>query len=299
VTAAYADASNAATAQELRPAGQSANGPAAPPAFSSSAQAGSNRIADKLRASTDRGAGAPPVLADTQGGLAAAFLTGRTQNGTAHDPADQDSAHSSANSQGRAEDTQSPVAQALNAAVAQALDATVAGTAVHPDHALLHTAGQMADHASSLDGTTAATAAPLLSAIADRSSAIDDASLHRQMVQAIHLQSRNGVGDAQITLQPEYLGEVTIALRVEDGGVTAHVSAASTDVREWLSANQSLLRQALSEQGLTLDRLVVSDEPAEPSRDSKGGNARQQHPQQDQEPRPRPRRDTSTFEITV
>ena len=104
----------------------------------------------------------------------------------------------------------------------------------------------------------------------------------------------------RVSLQPEYLSEVTIALRVEDGGVTAHVSAASTDVRAWLGANEALLRQGLSEQGLTLDRLIVSDEPAEPSRDARGGNARQQQqPQPEQEPRPRQRRDASTFEITL
>ncbi|MEP7305665.1 MAG: flagellar hook-length control protein FliK [Acidobacteriota bacterium] len=295
VPAAYADA---ALAPGLRPAGQSANGVAATTTFSSNSQAGSSRITDNLRASTDRAAGSPTVLADGQSGLAAALLAGRAQTGTAQNPADQDSAHSSPNSRGRAEDIQALVAQALDAPVAPAFDAAVVGAVVQTDHAFLQT-GQAAEHVSSLDRTSAASAATLLSGIADRSAAIDEVSLHRQMVQAIQLQSRNGVGDARITLQPEYLGEVTIALRVEDGGVTAHVSAASAEVRAWLGANESLLRHGLSEQGLTLDRLIVSDEPAEPSRDSKGGNARQQQSQQDQEPRPRPRRDTSTFEITL
>ena len=303
-SAAYAEAANAAIAQSVPPAGQSANGVAIPTAFSASSQAGSGRTTDTRRVSSDRtnggavrAAASSTVLADGQAGLAAALLTGRAQNGTAQNPAGQDSSHSS-NSRGGADETQGSAAQALEIPVAQALDAAVQGVAAHADHGILQST-QAADPFWSLDRTSAATAAPLLSGLADRSAAIDDVGMHRQMVQAIRLQSRNGVGDARITLQPEYLGEVTIALRVEDGGVTAHVSAASTEVREWLGANESLLRHGLSEQGLTLARLVVSDQPAEPSRDSKGGNARQQQPQQDPEPRPRPRRDTSTFEITV
>jgi flagellar hook-length control protein FliK len=126
----------------------------------------------------------------------------------------------------------------------------------------------------------------------------DDASLSRQIVQGIRLQWRGGTGEARVTLKPEYLGEVTIALRVERGGVTAHLNAETAQVRSWVAANEHLLREGLREQGLTLERLVVSDKSQE--RDD-GGRGRQQPQQQpeEREPQPRTRRDSGVFEIVV
>jgi flagellar hook-length control protein FliK len=155
---------------------------------------------------------------------------------------------------------------------------------------------------AAVEKTTLTAAVPFVFESADRSAAIEDGTLHRQIVQAIQLQSRSGIGEARLTLQPEYLGDVTIVLRVEDGGVTAHVSAAAADVRAWLGTNEAILRQGLAEHGLTLNRLVVSDQPADTSRDTKDGTTpRQQQPEQHETPqqRPRPRPDNSTFEITV
>jgi len=126
----------------------------------------------------------------------------------------------------------------------------------------------------------------------------DDADLRGQIVQAVRMQWTDGVGNARLTLQPEYLGEVTISLRVEQGGVTAHLNADSSEVRTWMSANEPLLRQGLAEQGLTLNRLIVSDESPESKPD--GGERRQpSQPQQEHEQRPRLQDDTGTFEIIV
>jgi flagellar hook-length control protein FliK len=126
----------------------------------------------------------------------------------------------------------------------------------------------------------------------------DDASLSRQIVQGIRLQWRGGTGEARVTLKPEYLGEVTIALRVEQGGVTAHLNAETAQVRSWMVANEHLLREGLREQGLTLERLVVSDKS--PERDE-GGRGRQQPQQQpeERESRARTRKDSGVFEIVV
>jgi flagellar hook-length control protein FliK len=295
--AAYADAAAAAiNPSALRAAAQSAG--AAPTTLSSTAASG--RTADNAR-STERASGGAAraangasAILDGQSPLAAALTTGRAHNGSSQNPTGEDAAHTSGNARARAEEMQ--------ASATQVVDAALAAVVSHPDQSILQTTGPAVEigHLSTVDKTSPASAASLLSGIADRSAAIDDASLHRQMLQAIQLQSRNGVGDARLTLQPEYLGEVTIALRVEDGGVTAHVSAASTEVRGWLGANEALLRQGLSEQGLTLDRLIVSEEPSEPSKDTRGGNTRQQQQSQsDEQPRPRPRREESTFEITL
>jgi hypothetical protein len=127
----------------------------------------------------------------------------------------------------------------------------------------------------------------------------DDGDVRRQIVQAIRMQWTDGVGTARLTLQPEYLGEVTISLHVEQGGVTAHLNADSSEVRSWMSANEAVLRQGLSEHGLTLDRLIVSDEPAEFRTGDDGRRQPQRQPQEDDTPSPRRQRDTGTFEITV
>ncbi len=240
-----------------------------------------------------RGASLSGLPTDDQSVLVAAPMPSRAQNGTAQNPGDQDGAQAFDDPRARANDIQTLAAQALDGAVAGAF-------ALHSDHAGSQI-GQSGDigHLTFSDKTTLGSEVSIVSGSADRGPAIDDGSLHRQIVQAIQLQSRNGVGEARVTLQPEYLGELTIALRVENGGVTAHVSAATSEVRDWLGANEAMLRQGLSEQGLRLDRLVVSNEPAEPSKDTKDQHARQQQPQSGDEPPPRPRRDTSTFEITV
>ena len=233
--------------------------------------------------------------ADSQSTVAFALMPG-AQDGSSRNRSRQDSASAFADPRALADEP--------GTLATQVLDAPVAAPSPHADHGstLASSLGVAAGHAPPVEKTTPplASALPSLFESADRSAAIDDGALRRQMVQAIQLQSRNGIGDARLTLQPEYLGEVTIALRVEAGGVTAHVSAAVADVRAWLGANESLLRQGLLEHGLALDRLIVSDEPAPSPRDTKGGHARQQQqPEPEDQPRPRPRRDTGTFEITI
>lgn len=80
-----------------------------------------------------------------------------------------------------------------------------------------------------------------------------------QLVQALRVQWRDGGGEATVTLHPEFLGEVSISLRVEDGGMTAVVRAEQSEVRDWIQSNIGLLRDRLQEQGLTLHKFDVSD----------------------------------------
>jgi flagellar hook-length control protein FliK len=109
------------------------------------------------------------------------------------------------------------------------------------------------------------------------------------------MQWRDGGGEARLTLRPEYLGEVTIALRVEDGGVTAHVSATAPEVRAWVSEHQALLRETLSGQGLQLNRLLVTPKADEAQADAE---KRRQQPQV-APPMPHRRRESAVFEIVV
>jgi flagellar hook-length control protein FliK len=126
----------------------------------------------------------------------------------------------------------------------------------------------------------------------------DGASVSSQIVESIRLQWAKGGGDAQMTLQPGYLGGLSVSLRVDKDVVTASVLAESPAVREWLRANESSLRQGLVDVGLRLEKFQVSDVSAQTpardadARDRPSGRDRQSAPRQ-----PRPDRSDSTFEV--
>lgn len=122
--------------------------------------------------------------------------------------------------------------------------------------------------------------------------------LSAQIVSAIRVQWQGAAGDARIRLQPGYLGELSVALRVEQGAVVARLSASSPEVRQWIEAHEGLLRQSLAQHDLTLERLVVEAEETERSRDDHDQSAHQQSEQQSA--RRRARRSTdATFEVVV
>ena len=120
--------------------------------------------------------------------------------------------------------------------------------------------------------------------------------LSSQIVQAVRMQWSDGAGEARITLRPEYLGEVSISLHVDQGNVTAVLHADSPAVRNWLQQNEPLLSQALSEHGLKLERLVVSEQPP-----AEHGGAPQDEARgrQEQPRRRRQRPDAPNFEIIL
>jgi flagellar hook-length control protein FliK len=118
-----------------------------------------------------------------------------------------------------------------------------------------------------------------------------------QIVQGVKLQWNDGVGQAHITLRPEYLGGVTVALHLDQGSVTAVLHADSPAVRSWLESNESTLRQGLSDQGLKLERLVVAEQAP-----SEEGGAPQDHSSDQREQPRRDRRRSATdgsFEIIL
>ena len=118
------------------------------------------------------------------------------------------------------------------------------------------------------------------------------ADLGPQLVKAITLQWQEGGGDARLRLHPEHLGEVLVSLQVRHGAVTAVLQSGSDAVRGWIRAHQQDLKNALSEQGLTLAELIVDDDEH-----SKGRPDREPEPP----PRRRPRRPASdiSFEVRV
>lgn len=84
------------------------------------------------------------------------------------------------------------------------------------------------------------------------------------IVQGLRVQIRQGISEAIVRLQPEHFGEVTIAIRLERGLISAQVSAESTGVCDWLAGQEESIRHNLSEHGLQLERFVVQrDRPRE------------------------------------
>jgi flagellar hook-length control protein FliK len=129
-----------------------------------------------------------------------------------------------------------------------------------------------------------------------------DGDLPRQIVQAIRMQWADGVGTARITLQPEYLGELSIAIRVEHGAVTASLESNTASVREWIDGNQPMLRQALAEHGLHLEKLTVAEEQPQPDW-SGNEDPKQKHQEEEARRAQRARRrndaDAPAFEMVV
>jgi flagellar hook-length control protein FliK len=124
----------------------------------------------------------------------------------------------------------------------------------------------------------------------------DSGALESQIVQSVNRLWRNGAEEMRVTLRPEYLGTLTIALRVEGDSVTAVLHVDEPQVRAWVQTHEGLLRQAMSHQGLTLAHLVVTDERPGSERRDGGEDARH-----DRRP-PRRREDGDpgpTFEVAA
>jgi ribosomal protein S9 len=112
------------------------------------------------------------------------------------------------------------------------------------------------------------------------------------LVQGIRIQLRQGISEATVRLQPEHFGEVTIAVRLEKGMVSAQVRAEASGVCDWLAGQEESIRSNLSEHGLQLDRFVVQrDRPRE----------RRETPQQSNRPRARqePDAEPPRFEVAA
>jgi hypothetical protein len=106
----------------------------------------------------------------------------------------------------------------------------------------------------------------------------NEVSLEGQLVQTIRTLWRGGVSEARVTLKPEYLGAVTISLRLEGGGVQAHLQVEDPQVAAWVQANESLLKSGLAGQGLTLERLVVSEDGTSPDQRGQQGDRERREP---------------------
>lgn len=112
--------------------------------------------------------------------------------------------------------------------------------------------------------------------------ALLDAELPASIVHSVHLQAAKGGGEARISLNPGFLGQMTVGVQVDGASVVASLHASNADVRDWIRTNEAMLRQALAEQGFNLERLVVIEEE---TADASGEQS--PHEQDDHEQRPR------------
>jgi flagellar hook-length control protein FliK len=122
----------------------------------------------------------------------------------------------------------------------------------------------------------------------------EEAAVLPQIVQSIRLHAVQGTTEARVQLRPEHLGNLNITLKVEQNRVTATIQADVAAVRAWIESHESSLRQALSEQGLELARLVVHPDDQQAS----GEEPHRDRPRR--QPRRRSWRDEeATFEVLV
>ena len=152
--------------------------------------------------------------------------------------------------------------------------------------------------------TTVALPAPTVvrvgATITDRPAVVNDADLQNQVVQAVRLQWNDTSGTARIQLRPDYLGEMSVTIRVDQGSVTASLTSDTPAVREWIQAHTDVLRQGLADQGLRLDRVVIGEPSSSERQDREGRRQDQQSDEQQRKPAPRRRdEDEGTFEVNA
>ena len=116
-----------------------------------------------------------------------------------------------------------------------------------------------------------------------------------QIVRAIRIQVRDGIGEARLRLQPDHMGEVYIELKVDRDRVTAVLQVERPEVRAQIEGQGQTLRAGLAAQGLHLEELTVRDE-SQGRKDDGGSSGSGDHARQQQERRRR-RSNGQLFEL--
>lgn len=123
--------------------------------------------------------------------------------------------------------------------------------------------------------------------------------LPAQVVHSIRMQALGNGGEAIVRLRPDYLGELVVAVKVENGAVSAALQSDTPAVRRWVESNEATLRQALAEHGLQLERLTITDEAPSSETDDETRRNQRQHEEESQPRRQRKVAPDATFEIIV
>lgn len=94
-------------------------------------------------------------------------------------------------------------------------------------------------------------------ALNQQPSAIDPRNVIDQVLQKVELLIRDGKSEINMQLSPENLGKLSIKVSVEQGTVTAKVYAETLQVKEIIETNLNVLKDALSEKGISVSSLEV------------------------------------------
>jgi flagellar hook-length control protein FliK len=79
-----------------------------------------------------------------------------------------------------------------------------------------------------------------------------------QIVEKMKVDVRGNLTEMKIILKPEYLGELTLRIKTDNGIVTAHFMAESQRVKEIIESNFNSLKNVLEEQGIAISDFTVS-----------------------------------------
>lgn len=77
------------------------------------------------------------------------------------------------------------------------------------------------------------------------------------LVRQFVLSGGNGTAEARLTLHPEHLGQVDVRIVMHDGQMTAQFVTHSTSAKELLENQMAMLRTALQNQGIDVQRMDV------------------------------------------
>ena len=92
--------------------------------------------------------------------------------------------------------------------------------------------------------------------------------VNTHIVSSLKMQWKDGIGEAKLHLRPDAYGAVTVALKVEQGAVTAVVRSDNPQVQEWVLQHQQSLRQQMEAAGLHLEELTVTpDDRGQPQQE--------------------------------
>lgn len=89
------------------------------------------------------------------------------------------------------------------------------------------------------------------------------AELSKFMVKNMTITQLGGISEAKISLVPEHLGQLDVKISIQNGMITAAFTAETAAAREMLENQLPQLRSALQQQGLQVDKLMVSHQQSE------------------------------------
>ncbi|USG67929.1 flagellar hook-length control protein FliK [Brevibacillus ruminantium] len=116
-------------------------------------------------------------------------------------------------------------------------------------------------------------------------------------VKQMKLTQVNGVHEARLILYPQSLGQVDVKITSQNGIVTAHFSAETAAGKELLDNQLSQLRAALTQQGLQVERLEVSQQGQSSNLAFQQQQQRERQPQPENENQKQTAQDDAEFSL--